>query len=53
MGEEISKKVQERRMQWYRHVMRRDEEYVGKRVMGIEKCKKAGEEDRRRGGRTV
>ena len=53
VGEEISKKVQERRMRWYRHVMRRDEEYVGKRVMGIEKCKKAGEEDRRRGGRTV
>ena len=33
---EISKKVQERRMRWYGHVMRRDEEYVGKRVMGIE-----------------
>ena len=23
-------------MRWYGHVMRRDEEYVGKRVMGIE-----------------
>ena len=46
---EISKKVQECRMRWYGHVMRRDEEYVGKRVMGIE----AGEEDRRRGGWTV
>ena len=34
------------------HVMRRDEEYVGKRAMG-RKVKKAGEEDRRRGGRTV
>ena len=33
---EISMKVQERRMRWYGHVMRRDEEYVGKRVMGIE-----------------
>ena len=34
---EISRKVQEHRMQWYGHVvMRRDEEYVGKRVMGIE-----------------
>ena len=33
---EISKKVHERRMRWYGHVMRRDEEYVGKRVMGIE-----------------
>ena len=29
-------KVQERRMRWYGHVMIRDEEYVGKRVMGIE-----------------
>ena len=35
MGE-ISKKVQERRMRWYGHVMRRYEEYVGKRAMGIE-----------------
>ena len=34
---EISRKVQERRMRWYGHVvMRRDEEYVGKRAMGIE-----------------
>ena len=23
-------RVQERRLKWYRHVMRRDEEYVGK-----------------------
>ena len=30
---EISKKVQERRLQWYGHVMRRDETYVGRRVM--------------------
>ena len=29
-------KVQERRMRWYGHVMRRGEEYVGQRVMGIE-----------------
>ena len=33
---EISKKVQERRMRWYGHVLRRDEEYVGKRATGIE-----------------
>ena len=26
---EISKKVQQRRMRWYGHVMRRGEEYVG------------------------
>ena len=33
---EISKKVQECRTRWYGHVMRRDEEYVGKRAMRIE-----------------
>ena len=33
---EISKKVQERRMQWYGHVMRREEDYVGRRVMRME-----------------
>ena len=30
---DISKKVQERSLKWYVHVMRRDKEYVGKRVM--------------------
>ena len=35
MGE-ISKTVQERMMRWYGHAMRRDEEHVGKRMMGIE-----------------
>ena len=35
---EIAKKVQERRMRWYGHVMRREDEYEG-------------EEDQRRGGR--
>ena len=29
---EVSKKIQERRLQWYGHVERRDEDYVGKRV---------------------
>ena len=33
---EISKKVQERRLKWYGHVMRREEHYVGRRAMGIE-----------------
>ena len=32
---EISKKVQESRLKWYGHVLRREDEYVGKRVMGI------------------
>ena len=30
---EISKKVQESRLKWYGHVLRREEEYVGKIVM--------------------
>ena len=33
---EISKKVQESRLKWYGHVSRREEEYVGKRVLGME-----------------
>ena len=32
MGE-IAKKVHESRLKWYGHVLRRQEEYVGKRVM--------------------
>ena len=34
--EEISKKVQESRLKWYGHVLRREDECVGKRVMGME-----------------
>ena len=33
---EISKNVQESRLKWYGHVLRREEEYVGKRVMVME-----------------
>ena len=33
---EISKKVQESRLKWYGHVSIREDEYVGKRVMGME-----------------
>ena len=33
---EISKNVQESRLKWYGHVLRREDEYVGKRVMGME-----------------
>ena len=29
---EVSKKVQERRLQWYGHVKRRDEQYLGNRI---------------------
>ena len=35
MGE-ISKKVQESRLKWYGHVLRREDGYVDKRVMGME-----------------
>ena len=33
---EISKKVQESGLKWYGHVLRREDEYVGKRVMAME-----------------
>ena len=33
---EISKKVQQSRLKWYGHVLRREDEYVGKRVMAVE-----------------
>ena len=33
---EISKKVQQSRLKWYGHVLRREDEYVGKRVMAME-----------------
>ena len=34
--EKISKKIQERRLQWYGHVRRREDGYVGRRVMEME-----------------
>ena len=33
---EMSKKVQESGLKWYGHVLRREDEYVGKRVMAME-----------------
>ena len=33
---ELSKKVQESMLKWYGHVLRREDECVGKRVMGME-----------------
>uniref|UniRef100_A0A8D8V5P7 Endonuclease-reverse transcriptase n=1 Tax=Cacopsylla melanoneura TaxID=428564 RepID=A0A8D8V5P7_9HEMI len=33
---EVSKKVQERRLQWYGHVERREDGYVGKKVAEME-----------------
>ena len=33
---QISEKIKERRLQWFGHIMRRDEDYVGKRIMSTE-----------------
>ena len=50
---EISKKVQERRFKWYGHVLRREEEYVGKRVMVMDVRGKEGEGDQSGGDWTT
>ena len=46
---EITKKVQERRLKWYGHVMRREEHYVGRRamVMKVQRRRKRGRPKRR------
>ena len=33
---EIAKKVEESRLKWYGHILRREDEYVGKKVMAME-----------------
>ena len=47
---EISKKMQESKLKWYGHVLRREDEYVGKRVVGWRCRGKEGEEDQSGGG---
>ena len=47
---DICKKVQESMLKWYGHVLRREEKYVGKRVMVMEVPGKEGEEDESGGG---
>ena len=48
---ELSRKVQEARLRWYGHILRRDEEGVERRTW---RCSDVGgEEDRRPGGRIV
>ena len=46
---EITKKVQERRLKWYGHVMRREEHYIGRRalVMKVQGRRKRGRPNRR------
>ena len=43
----ISKKVQESRLKWYGHVLRREDEYVGKRVMVVPGKRRRGRPKRR------
>ena len=33
---EVTKKVQERRMQWFGHIKRREEDYIGRRKLDME-----------------
>ena len=42
--------MQESRSKWYGNVLRREDEYVGKRVMVMECRGKEGEEDQSGGG---
>ena len=46
---ELTKKVQESRLKWYGHVMRREEHYVGRRamVMKVQGRRKRGRPKRR------
>ena len=46
---EITKKVQERRLNWYGHLMRREEHYVGRSamVMKVQRRRKRGRHKRR------
>ena len=46
---EITKNVQERRLKWYGHVMRREEHYVGRRAMtmNVQGRRKRGRPKRR------
>ena len=47
---EISQKVQGSRLKWYGHLLGREDEYVGKRVMAMEVPGTEGEEDQSGGG---
>ncbi len=44
---EISKKVQESRLKWYGHKWKREDEYVGKRVMEVLGKRRRGRPKRR------
>ena len=40
-------KMEEDKLRWYGHVMKKDQEYVGRRIIEIELPEKRKEEDRR------
>ena len=48
----ISRKVQEKRLTWYGHVLRREADYVRRRIMELQVQGSRGRVDRRGGGRT-
>ena len=45
--ERLEMKMREGRLRWYGHVMRRDQEYVRKKIMEMEVLEKGKEEDQR------
>ncbi|XP_068221853.1 uncharacterized protein [Palaemon carinicauda] len=47
---ELSGMIQESRLRWYGHVMRRDEQYIGRRVMQMIYRERYGEGDQSEGG---
>ena len=49
----VTKKIKEKRLNWYRHVRRRDEGHVLRRMLDEPgPGKRDGEEDRKPGGKT-
>ncbi|XP_068217884.1 uncharacterized protein [Palaemon carinicauda] len=44
---EVSKKIQEKRLHWFGHVMRRDPEYVGRRMLEVDVPGRRGRPKRR------
>ncbi|XP_068223280.1 cuticle protein AM1199-like [Palaemon carinicauda] len=50
---ELSEGIQKIKLRWYGHVMRRDEQYIGRRVMEMEPLPNSGRDPPQSGGRPV
>ena len=50
---EISKKVQEGRLRWYGHLLRREDDHVGRSTMEMKSRVEEGEVGQGRDGETV